>query len=96
MQNIEVLFQEYKENWLRQTDFLSNMLEITNNYYYQQIIALGEDVIPLIIKDLKYEENHWFVALEKILGFTPIKNEHKGIYKLIKSDWLNYLEEKYK
>lgn len=96
MQNIQILFNEYKENWLRETKFISNMTEITNNYYYQQIILLGENVIPLIIQDLKYEENHWFYALEKILSFTPIKNEHKGIYNLMKLDWLNYLEEKYK
>ena len=92
-QNLKKKFQLYKNIWEEQTLFSSNMTEIINNSAYLSIIALGSDVIPLIIQDLRNAENHWFSALESLTSINPIKKEHKGIFNLMKSDWLEWADK---
>ncbi len=92
-QNLKKKFQLYKNIWEEQTLFSSNMTEIINNSAYLSIIALGIDVIPLIIQDLRNAENHWFSALESLTSINPIKKEHKGIFNLMKSDWLEWADK---
>lgn len=92
-QDLKNKFQSYKNTWEEQTLFSSNMTEITSNSAYLSIIALGKDVIPLIIANLRNEENHWFSALEALTGVNPIKKEHKGIFNLMKSDWLEWADK---
>ncbi len=92
-ENLKKNFQLYKNIWEEQTLLSSNMTEIINNSAYLSIIALGADVIPLIIQDLRNDENHWFSALESLTGSHPIKKEHKGIFNLMKSDWLDWADK---
>jgi len=92
-QQLSKKFDLYSGIWKTETMFSSNSSEITNNSAYRSIIGLGKDIIPFIIQDLKQSENHWFYALELLTGENPIKNEHRGIINLMKSDWLNWAEK---
>lgn len=92
-QQLRKKFDLYSGIWKTETMFSSNSSEITNNSAYRSIIGLGKDIIPFIIQDLKQSENHWFYALELLTGENPIKNEHRGIINLMKSDWLNWAEK---
>ena len=89
-QQLKKKFDTYSAIWRNETMFSSSITEITNNSAYRSIIGLGTEVIPLIIKDLEINENHWFSALEALTGENPIKKEHRGIVKFMKNDWLDW------
>ena len=85
-------FEQLKINWLNETMLSSNPNEICQNSNYQKIIALGKEPIPLILEDWKTTNNHWFHALYAIIGENPIKSEHRGRIKLMKKDWIDFIE----
>ncbi|MCI1267914.1 MAG: hypothetical protein LKG19_15165 [Saprospiraceae bacterium] len=91
-QQLKKKFELYSSLWKKETMFSSSSSEITNNAAYRSIIGLGTDIIPFIIHDLQQSENHWFYALEQLTGENPISNDHIGVIKLMKSDWLNWAE----
>ncbi len=92
-QQLKEKFEAYTSIWITETMFSSSVHEIINNSAYRSIVKLGKDVIPFIIEELKKEENHWFYALEALTGQNPIKQEHRGIIRLMKSDWIEWAEK---
>jgi hypothetical protein len=93
MRELRKEFVYYCSIWKSETIYLSSILEITNNSSYRAIIGMGSDVIPLILNDLKSNDNHWFSALKQLTGENPIKDEHKGIFSLMKNDWFQWANE---
>ncbi len=85
-------FEQLKQNWLKETMLSSNPNEICQNSNYQEIIALGKEAIPLILEDWETTNNHWFHALNVITGENPVKPEHRGRIKLMKKDWIDFIE----
>ncbi len=75
--------------------FLSNPTEIVNHPDYQAIIALGKRVVPLIMENFKKRDGskQWSHALMVLTGADPIKDEHRGVIKLIMKDWEEWWEE---
>ena len=70
--NSEALKQEFDSlaaTWHRQTQYVSSVHEMSMHPAYQRIIALGEGVIPYILRDLKRTRGHWFWALRFLSGF---------------------------
>lgn len=84
-------FNLLKENWLKETMLSSDPNEIYQNSNYQKIIALGDKAVPLIFEDWKNSNNHWFHALNTITGKNPVRPENRGRVKLMKKDWIDFL-----
>jgi hypothetical protein len=57
---------------------------------YQEIIALGPDVVPLLLRDLEENETHWFTALRRITGADPIPHASAGNVPQMKEAWLRW------
>ncbi|MBW4644076.1 MAG: hypothetical protein KME23_13990 [Goleter apudmare HA4340-LM2] len=57
---IETTFLELAAQWRRETGMLSNISKISMHPAYQRIIGLGQPVVPLIMKELEHEPDHWF------------------------------------
>ncbi|MCK9416764.1 hypothetical protein M0Q97_08925 [Candidatus Dojkabacteria bacterium] len=85
-------FIQQRNIWLEQTKFCSNPIEICSNPAYLNIINMGADIIPYIIKDLNKNDNFWFDALSRLTGVNPIQKKNAGIFLKMKEDWLNYLK----
>lgn len=60
---------------------------------YQRIIGMGDKAIPLLMRELKREPNHWFWALRAITGANPVKPENRGRVKRMAQDWLDWGHE---
>lgn len=90
LNDTESKFKTLKQRWLDETAYLSDPNAIYENPNYLEIIDLGASALPYIFEDLKQSNNDWFIALHKIIGINPIKDEHAGKFQLIKNDWLNW------
>jgi hypothetical protein len=84
---INTHFKALKESWLRETAYLSDPNIRFNNMYYNQIVALGEGVAPMLFDELLSYQIDWFDALAKIYGINPVRPESRGNYEEMVSDW---------
>jgi hypothetical protein len=72
-------FLELAERWAKATAFESSISRISMHPDYQKIIALGPNVIPLILRQLKQQPGHWFWALDMLTqGKAVLRKEPKN------------------
>ena len=83
-------FQALRGDWKSKTRHLSNTAQIALVFSYQQIIGMGPEVVPLILRDLERETDHWFWALEAITGENPVKQEDAGDMSASAQAWLDW------
>lgn len=86
-------FQILKQEWETQTAHLSSITEIAMHPAYQQIIGMGKEVIPLILKELKKKTGHWFWALKSITGEDPGPPDQRGRMDKMRELWLGWGDE---
>jgi hypothetical protein len=60
---LEVVFDELKQEWLHETRGESFPHRKAMHFAYQEIIGLGPDAVPLILRSLEGAANDWFWAL---------------------------------
>lgn len=92
---VERKFKELADQWRKETEHSSLILEISMHPAYQRIIGLGEEVIPLLLKELsqrKNEPEHWFWALSALTGQNPISEQHRGNLVEMGKSWLEWGE----
>ena len=87
----EELAQEFRrlaEEWENDTAFLSSVTEMSMHPAYQRIIGLGSKVLPLILRELERDLDHWFWALSAITGEDPVPPEDAGDLEKMRDAWL--------
>ena len=84
----ESRFERLKDEWKEQSEYLSNTTQMAMLRPYQQIIGLGPSVVPLILRELSRETDHWFWALEAITGQNPVPAEAVGQVAAMAEAWL--------
>lgn len=69
---LEKKFNELAAKWKRETGLYSTDFDKINDTYLD-IIALGKDVIPYILKDMKKPTGtaHWHTALKTLSKDNP-------------------------
>jgi hypothetical protein len=91
-ENLKIIFDHLYHNWDNETSHLSSVHGINSNANMVCIMALGEQVVPLILRSLKNKPDHWFYALRELTGVDVIKQEHRGKLHLMAQDWLNWAD----
>ncbi|MEC4818386.1 MAG: hypothetical protein SAK29_34710 [Scytonema sp. PMC 1069.18] len=87
---IETMFLELAEQWRRETGMLSVVTKISMHPAYQRIIGMGQPVVPLIMRELEREPDHWFWALSAITGANPVKPEQRGRLNQMAQAWIEW------
>ena len=88
----ETQFCALRDEWIADTQYSSSGTEITNHVAYQRIIAMGQDVVPLIIRELRKRPAHWFWALFIITGHDPVPLEDRGNLAKMRDAWLRWAD----
>jgi hypothetical protein len=72
-EELEARFNELAEQWLKDTAFHSSSAPIVRHPAYQQIVELGEAVLPLVFRELEQGQMavHWPHVLRAITGANP-------------------------
>jgi hypothetical protein len=91
---ITAQFAVLASRWKAETELLSSTRAMTDHPAYQEIIALGPVVLPLLLRDLERESAHWFEALQAITGEDPVPREHWGDIKAMGADWLTWARKR--
>jgi len=83
-------FLELAGKWKAETGHRSKMSQKFMNRNYLQIIVMGDDVIPILLDELRTKPDLWFLALEIITSENPVKQEHAGHFDLMIKDWIEW------
>src|SRR5438067_6852971 len=77
-ETLEDRFRRLAAAWHKAVAHHSSTTVRNNHPAYREIISLGPEVVPLLLRDV--EENHtpWFCALREITGADPIPASASG------------------
>src|SRR5258708_828036 len=69
---VEKRFRQLEAVWEAETMFLSDAHKIIEHPAFQEIISLGDAVIPFMMRNLEKEPCQWVWALPRISGANPL------------------------
>ena len=87
-------FYQLVEQWKTETRGISSTEQLSLHPAYQQIIGMGPNVIPLLLRELENNSGRWFWALKAISREEPVTPEQRGKTKEMIAAWLNWGREK--
>ena len=81
-------FRQLAAQWKDQSRHMSNAAQMAMLPPYQQIIGMGEAVVPLLLEELQRDPDQWFWALEAITQENPVPPESAGTIRLMAEAWV--------
>ncbi len=64
-------FEVHADIWRRETRGAPFLITRVTHWAYQRVIGLGPEVLPLVLRELERETDHWYWALNAISGVDP-------------------------
>jgi hypothetical protein len=89
----EQRFHELVAAWKRERGPHSSSARLAEHPAYQQIIGMGPDVVPLLLRELEREPDHWFRALHTLTGANPVSATSCGNVQEMAAAWLRWGRE---
>lgn len=83
-------FYEHLSQWKRETSIYSSSSDILENSNYKSIVAMGRDIIPLLVIEAYLRPCHICFALHDIVGNIPIRREYDGMFDKIGEAWYEW------
>ena len=90
---IRVRFSRLASEWKRTRNKYASGVDMFMHPAYQQIIGMGERVLPLIFEELSRELDHWFWALKAITQADPVPIEEVGNLAAMRNRWIAWATE---
>lgn len=87
---LEEQFQALARFWRQERGPASSTTQLAMCPSYQQIIGLGPAVVPLLLRELERDPDHWFWALKAITGADPVPIESRGKLHEMARRWLDW------
>ena len=88
--SLEQRFRRLEAQWKADTEFLSDAGKIINHPAFRAIIALGEEVVPFMLRDLERQPSLWVWALPEITGESPVPASDGGNIRKMSDAWLKW------
>ncbi len=92
-EGIEERFHQLASAWQQAVAHHSSSALRYNHPAYQEIIALGAPIVPLLLQDLEQNRRHWFAALKAITGADPVPPDDAGKIPRMTELWLRWGRE---
>jgi hypothetical protein len=91
--SLEDLFRELAQQWRQERGPVSSTTQLAMYPSYQRIIGLGAAVVPLLLRELERQPDHWFWALKAITGADPVPAASRGKLREVAEAWLAWGRE---
>jgi len=89
-ETIEKRFRRLESHWLKETGHLSSSTKIIGHPAFQEIIALGQAVVPLMLRDLEEKPRLWVWAFPDITGVDPVSVSDRGNIAKMSEAWVRW------
>jgi len=87
---LEAVFLELVARWKDERGPTSSTTELAMCPSYQRIIGLGPAVVPLLLREMEREPDHWFWALRAITGADPVPPASRGKVRDMAQIWIGW------
>ncbi len=87
-------FHKLADEWSSEVGNVSSVTALTSHRKYQEIIALGWDVVPYLLADLQDKRGFWFPALNVITGIRPFDPRDAGNVTRMTQAWVQWGKNK--
>jgi hypothetical protein len=87
---LEADFQALVGAWRQERGPTSSTTQMAMCPSYQRIIGLGPAVVPLLLRELEQDPDHWFWALKAITGADPVPIESRGKLAEMARYWVDW------
>lgn len=84
------VFDRFMHEWKTKSRHMSKASAMARLTSYQEIIQMGAPAIPLILRELKREPDHWFNALQLLTDADPVAPGHRGQIRKMQEDWVRW------
>ena len=91
---LRVAFNFLVRQWRQETLFHSSVPEITSAPAFRQIVRLGWDVVPFILREISNNPDYLVAALLEITGEDAVRDEHRGNINLMARAWTEWADAK--
>ena len=92
-ETLEQKFDRLAAAWLSDTAYVSSSSDLVAHPAFQEIVALGKPVIPLVLRELQRRTGHWHRALRRITGADPVALVDRGNIDKAADAWLRWGKE---
>lgn len=93
-ETVEQRVRRLEAAWKADTEFLSDAGRIIGHPAFREIVALGDAVVPLLLRDLESAPGLWVWALPEITGENPVPASDRGNVRQMSAAWLKWGREK--
>jgi hypothetical protein len=93
VETLERRFRRLADAWRAETAYLSSSTAIFEHPAYQEIIQMGPEAIPLLLRELSADPDHWAWALTSITGENPVPPADRGNLPRMTEAWLRWGRE---
>lgn len=87
-------FEQLAKTWREECAHFSSVREMVLHPAYQQIVGMGRDGLPFLLRELERQPDHWFWALWAITQENPVPVEHRGRVPDMARDWLEWARQR--
>jgi len=92
-ETLEERFRRLEATWLAAVGYSSSSTVLCSHPAFQEIIGLGEAVVPLMLRDLEERPRLWVWALPRITGADPVPPSDRGNLAKMSEAWLRWGRE---
>jgi len=89
----QMRFSRLLNQWRKDTRFHSSLDSLVMDQSYQQILAMGHEALPLILREIERQPDHLFWALSQISGEDPVPESARGDIEKMRDYWLKWGRE---
>lgn len=89
-ETVEQRLRRLEAAWKADTEFLSDADRIISYPAFLDIVALGSEVVPLLLRDLESSPGSWVWALPEITGADPVPASDRGNIRKMSEAWVNW------
>lgn len=89
-ETIEERFRRLEAIWLAEVGHQSSTTKLIKHPAFQEIIRMGQAVVPLMLRDLTQRPRLWVWALPEITGADPVPPADRGDIARMSEAWLQW------
>jgi hypothetical protein len=86
-------FEALARRWKTETRRMATVREMIKHPAYEEIIGMGDAAVPLLLRELERDPDHWFAALRAITAANPVSDEDRGDVGRMAECWIRWGRE---
>ena len=93
--DLDQRFAWLAERWGLEAGGRSISTQMMDSDAFREIVALGEPVVPLILRELEHSHLHWHLALREITEESPDNTGAPGDIAALSEAWREWGRHRY-